>query len=151
MNAAWQLVVPLVSVCMQPAREALQETFGVLRFSCRLVLIYKDFNTRFGDSEHPELQKFNTLRNALEHKYVKVHSGLLYSIKAPYFDDDGTYHISDGDLQKLTIELAHMVRELIIDLSMAVHIEEQNRRQMHGEEKIIPQITLQGYDDEWKI
>ena len=113
--------------------------------------IYKDFNTRFGDSEHPELQKFNTLRNALEHKYVKVHSGLLYSIKAPYFDDDGTYHISDGDLQKLTIELAHMVRELIIDLSMAVHIEEQNRRQMHGEEKIIPQITLQGYDDEWKI
>ena len=32
MNAAWQLVVPLVSVCMQPAREALQETFGVLRF-----------------------------------------------------------------------------------------------------------------------
>lgn len=113
--------------------------------------IYKDFNDRFGDSEHPELQKFNILRNALEHKYVKVHFGLLYSIKAPYVDAEGTYHISDGDLQKFTMELAYMVRELIIDLSMAVHIEEQKRKQVYGEEKIIPQLTLQEYDDEWKV
>lgn len=28
--------------------------------------IYRDFNDRFGDSAHPELQKFNMLRNALK-------------------------------------------------------------------------------------
>lgn len=113
--------------------------------------IYKDFNDRFGDSAHPELQKFNILRNALEHKYVKVHSGLLYSIKDPYVDKEGTYHISDDDLQKFTIELINMVRELIIDLSVAVHIEELKRKQENNTEKIIPELTLQEYDDEWKV
>jgi len=113
--------------------------------------IYKDFNDRFGNSAHPELQKFNMLRNALEHKYVKVHSGLLYAIKSPYIDAEGVYHISDSDLQKLTIELICMVRELIIDLSMAVHIEELKRKQGYDKGKIIPELILQGYDDEWKI
>lgn len=90
------------------------------------------------------------LRNALEHKYVKVHSGQLYSIKEPYVDKEGTYHISD-DLQEFTIELINMVRELIIDLSMAVHIEELKRKQEHNTEKTIPELTLQGYDNEWKV
>lgn len=91
------------------------------------------------------------LRNALEHKYVKVHSGLLYSIKDSYVDKEGIYHISDDDLQKFAIELINMVRELIIDLSMAVHIEELKRKQEHNTEKIIPGLTLQEYDDEWKV
>ena len=113
--------------------------------------IYKDFNDRFGNSAHPELQKFNMLRNALEHKYVKVHSGLQYSIKEPYFDTEGIYHISDDDLQKFTIELICLVRELIIELSMAVHIEELKRRQVYDKSEIISQLTLQEYDDEWKF
>lgn len=44
-----------------------------------------------------------------------------------------------------------MVRELVIDLSMAVHIEEQRHRSKCEERKVIPQLDLYEYDDEWKV
>lgn len=49
------------------------------------------------------------------------------------------------------LKLALTASDNEVDLSMAVHIEEQNRGETHSEEKIIPQITLQEYGDEWKI
>lgn len=113
--------------------------------------IYKDFNECFGDSPNPELKKFNVLRNALEHKYVKVHSDILYDNSEPYIDQEGTYHISEGDLYRFTHELMCMIRELIIELSMAVHISESGLFDCDESPKFVPNITLGRYEDEWKI
>ena len=44
-----------------------------------------------------------------------------------------------------------MVRELIIDLTLAVHIEEDNKRRDLPSDKYIPQLFLDHYDDEWKL
>lgn len=113
--------------------------------------IYKDFNINFGDSEKPESQKLKILRHSLEHKYVKVHSSLLYDVCTPYLDDEGTYHISEKTLLQYTMNLMDMVRELIIDLSMAIHIEEFNRKIKDKEEHLIGNLTLYKYEDEWKL
>ena len=113
--------------------------------------IYKDFNECFGDSPNPELKKFNVLRNALEHKYVKVHSDILYDNSEPYIDQEGTYHISEGDLYRFTHELMCLIRELIIELSMAVHISESGLFDCDESPKFVPNITLGMYEDEWKI
>lgn len=112
--------------------------------------IYKDFNKKFGEDVDPASKKLNVLRNALEHKYVKVHSD-LFNVPKPYVDDEGTYHISESDLLKFTFDLMDMIRELIIDLSMAVHIEESHRKSKFDSNKFIPNVNLFKYDDEWKI
>lgn len=113
--------------------------------------IYKDFKYKFGEAQKPEAQKLNVLRNALEHKYVKVHSDLLWKIEKPYVDSELIYHINEGELYTLTLELIYMVRELIIDLTLAVHIEEDNKRRDLPSDKYIPQLFLDHYDDEWKL
>ncbi len=113
--------------------------------------IYKDFKKEFGDAPRPELQRLKSLRNAIEHKYVKVHSDLLYPIDKPYVDDEMTYHISESDLQDYTLELLQMIREVIIELTLAVHIEEQKKHDTIGKAKVVPKLYLDDYDDEWKI
>ena len=105
----------------------------------------------FGDSEKPESKKLKILRHLLEHKYVKVHSSLLYDVCTPYVDDEGTYHISEKTLLQYTMNLMDMVRELIIDLSMAIHIEEYNRKIKDKKEHLIGNSTLYKYEDEWKL
>lgn len=112
--------------------------------------IYKDFNDSFGEAQNPFIKKLNHLRNALEHRYVKVHSSILHKSEEPYpyHDSDGTYHISDELLGSYTFELISIVRELIIDLTMAVHIEEKKYKENTG---LTVEMSLYEYNDEWKI
>lgn len=112
--------------------------------------IYKDFKEKFGKSSKPKSQKLNVLRNALEHKYVKVHDSVLFNIDEPYVDEELTYHISEDDLYNYTLELMILVRELIIDLVLAVHVEEMRRKEKFDNRKVL-HIELDNYDDKWKI
>ena len=112
--------------------------------------MYKDFNDIFGNSPAPKRERLNILRNALEHKYVKVHDSLLYEVKEPYIDQELTYHISEYDLQNYTLDLMYMVRELIINLSSSVYIAEKNKRLQSTNKGFIPQVNLIDYDDAWK-
>lgn len=41
-------------------------------------------NNYKNDGEEGKLMEIDNYENALEHKYVKAHSGLLHSIKDPY-------------------------------------------------------------------
>lgn len=112
--------------------------------------MYKDFNSIFDDSVSPREERLNTLRNALEHKYVKVHNCLLYDVDSPYVDEEKTYHISETDLQTYTLDLMHMIRELIISISIAVHIHELQKIANCSAKKFFP-CALSDYDDAWKI
>ncbi len=49
-----------------------------------------------------------------------------------------------------TLDLLEIVREWLIDLTMAVHIEEMKRRDDETEEKSYP-VFLMEFNDEWKI
>jgi hypothetical protein len=113
--------------------------------------IYKDFREKFGEAERPNTQKLKDLRNALEHKYVKVHSAILYDVPEPYTDRNFTYHISETDLIDFTMDLLYMIRESIIELSLAVHISERDKHFNDKVNTLVPKIKLFNYEDDWKI
>lgn len=114
-----------------------------------LYWISRDFYDKFEDSPNPQLKHISIVRNALEHKYVKVTNGWLTKRMDGEVDDLALY-ITEDELSELTMDLLHIVREAIICLSLCVHIqEEKNRKSNEG--KFVPSIPLMDYDDEWKI
>ena len=112
--------------------------------------IYKEFNEKFGDASNPMAKELKTLRHALEHRYVKVHASLFQpkNKEYPYIDKENTYHISEEILGTYILRLIRIIRELIIDLTMAVHIEEKKKR---DPEYRIGKMVLFEYDDKWKV
>ena len=114
-----------------------------------LYWISRDFYDKFEDSPNPRLRRISDVRNALEHKYVKVTNGWLPERTNGEVDDLALY-VTEGELSALTLELMHIVREAIICLSLCVHVEEQKKKK-ENEGKLIPSMLLMEYDDEWKI
>ncbi len=64
--------------------------------------------------------------------------------------EDSFYHITEDCLLRYTLDLLEIVREWLIDLTMAVHIEEIKRRDSKASVKNFP-IFLMEFDDEWKV
>lgn len=114
-----------------------------------LYWISRDFYDKFEDSPNPRLRRISDVRNALEHKYVKVTNGWFPERTNGEVDNLALY-VTEGELFGLTLELMHIVREAIICLSLCVHVEEQ-KKQKENEGKFIPSMPLMEYDDEWKI
>lgn len=114
-----------------------------------LYWISRDFYDKFEDSPNPRLKRISDVRNALEHKYVKVTNGWFPERTKGEVDDLALY-VTESELSSLTLELMHIVREAIICLSLCVHVEEQ-KKQKENEGKFIPSMPLMEYDDDWKI
>lgn len=114
-----------------------------------LYWISRDFYDKFEDSPNPRLKRISDVRNALEHKYVKVTTGWFPERTKGEIDDLALY-VTESELSSLTLELMHIVREAIICLSLCVHVEEQKRKK-ENEGKFIPSMPLMEYDDDWKI
>lgn len=108
-----------------------------------------NFYDKFEDSPNPRLKRISDVRNALEHKYVKVTNGWFTERTKGEIDDLALY-VTESELSSLTLELMHIVREAIICLSLCVHVEEQ-KKQKENEGKFIPSMPLMEYDDDWKI
>jgi len=105
---------------------------------------YCEFWERFGDAKSASERKLKNLRNALEHKYVKVHE---YAYQGPFkIEDDRFYHISEDELRSCAMRLLELSREWIMELVYAVGIEESKKD--NGEEII--HLDIVDYDDEWK-
>jgi len=112
--------------------------------------IHNEFNKRFGEADSPYAQNMQVLRNALEHKFVKVHESMLWDGKENQeLGQDSFYHITESALMQYTMNLLEIVREWLIDLTMAIHIEEKNRGK-HYDEKPVIAMPLIEFDDEWK-
>lgn len=114
-----------------------------------LYWISRDFYDKFEDSPNPRLKCISDVRNALEHKYVKVTNGWFPERTKAKVDDLALY-VTEGELSALTLELLHIVREAIICLSLCVHVEEQKKSEQNSGKLIMP-MPLMEYDDEWKI
>lgn len=88
-------------------------------------------------------KNLSDLRNALEHKFVKVHDMWNGELK---FEDDHFYHISEVNLQKYTLQLCRIVREALMYLVYA--IDQEERKKNHS--KMMVPLFMAEYADEWK-
>lgn len=113
--------------------------------------ISKDFYHKLYKSPNPKAKKLSEIRNHLEHKYLKISDGLFQNLT--YFNDDLAYYITEEEFQNLTLELLKLIREVIINLSLAVNINEKKKlEKLKNEKKSEPiKANIYKFDDEWKI
>lgn len=81
-----------------------------------------------GNVMEPDAEQLRTIRNHLEHKYLKVHDDICgYGKEIPHFSDKLAYHLTLAELTDKTLRLMKRAREALVYLSLAVHREEQIR------------------------
>lgn len=108
--------------------------------------IHRDFKERFGDADTPHTKLIKDLRNALEHKFVSVH---MFSVeKEVEIGKDYIYRISEENLIRYSMDLLKLVREAIIELTIAIRIEEGWR---NTDQKKVLHMSMTEYLDEYKI
>ncbi len=110
-----------------------------------LYWVLSEFYDVFGNDEDPPEKNMCTLRNAMEHKFVKV---LSFGVddKTLTIKGDQFYHITEEKLKNNTLKLLRLVREALMYLVYAVGINESRKGQL---EKSIS-LNIQDYPDEWK-
>lgn len=84
-----------------------------------------------------DAQKLADLRNCLEHRYVKITQFKNNPVEVERYDAFA-YQITIDEFKRKTKKLLHYVREAIIYLSLAVHINERKKVPTDG--KIVPII-----------
>jgi tetratricopeptide (TPR) repeat protein len=107
--------------------------------------INRDFRDKFGNADTPYAKKLKDLRHALEHKFVSVH---IFPVeKEVEIGEDFIYRISEEHLIEYTMDLLKLVREAVIELTMAIRIEEYQR---HGESGKVGRMEIYKYLDDFK-
>ena len=91
-------------------------------------------------------KKIKMLRNALEHKFVSVH--MFSTENEVKIGKDYIYRISEENLIECTMDLLQLIREVVIELTIAIRIEEKQR---NPSEKKVLQMSMMEYLDEFKI
>ncbi len=96
----------------------------------------------------PDIEMLATIRNHLEHKYLKIHDSWLFPLannrNGKY--DPIAFSISYEEFVEAAMILISYVREAIILTSLAIHQEEVRERK---DAKTLP-MFLDSYRDEWK-
>ena len=111
-----------------------------------LLWSYREFSDNFCKSETGSERDLKTLRNALEHKYVKVHE--YPDNRKLQMEDDDFYHISEVDLTTYALRLLKISREFIMEFTYAIGIEE-DKTDTTG--KTVLPLIVADFDDEWKV
>ncbi len=94
-----------------------------------------------GETMEPDAYKLRSIRNHLEHKYLKVHDDLWgYTTRSDngLFDDQWAFHLTMQELNEKTIRILKMARAGLTYLSLAVHQEENIRRSQMSAEIVLP-------------
>jgi len=93
------------------------------------------YDENYKRTTKPASKEFDTLRNRMEHRYV------VSVLGNTAFNDDYIYQIDTVDLYRKTLELMKLVREAILYLIFAIHIEEKHKKDLSEQEgKLIPQL-----------
>ena len=111
----------------------------------------------FKESIEPDAQKLHDIRNYLEHKYLKLHEDLWHNPSSD--NDEASFALADTlafsmyrrEFEAKTLRLIRIARAALIYLSLAVHCEEQRRAKERKPDSIVPGMTLDVWEDEWKI
>lgn len=101
----------------------------------------------------PEIEHISKIRHHLEHRYLKVHDSLFYPMTRDSQrtrEDPLAYSITVDEFKDAVMKLLNYVREGIILLTMAVHLEEQVKRNSGNSDEMSVSIHMDKYDDNWK-
>lgn len=112
--------------------------------------IGKELATTSGTPTNPSASRMGEIRNALEHKYVKVYNE-IFPARVDGEIDDLAFYISEKELEEYTYDLLSLLREALINLAFAVHIEEVKKKKELDPDTIVPPVFLLNYEDEWKL
>jgi len=114
-----------------------------------LYWISKEFFER-GDTSYntikPRAKLIYEIRQALEHRYMKITE---YDMGDSRKDSLALY-VPYREFEQETLELTWLVRESIIYLSLAVHLNERLKRSKLPN-SVCPSMPLFEFNDEWKI
>lgn len=101
----------------------------------------------------PEIEHISKIRHHLEHRYLKVHDSLFYPMtrdSQKKREDPLAYSITVDEFKDAVMKLLTYVREGIILLTMAVHFEEQFKRNNKNSDEMSVLMHMDQYDDDWK-
>jgi hypothetical protein len=97
------------------------------------------------DSIKPQARRIYNMRQALEHRYLKITE---YDMESSRRDSLALY-VSYEEFKRETLDLVHLVRESIIYLSLSVHVNE-NKKRAEKPDAVYANMQLFEFDDEWK-
>lgn len=124
-----------------------------------LFWLSKDFYCNdhdFREAIEPESKDLQNTRNHLEHKYLKIHDNLWHGRSEGEneflkpFDDTLAHSVYREEFERKTINILKLARAALIYLSLGIQAEEKLRTKSRSEEKIVPPIMLDLWDDDWK-
>ena len=108
--------------------------------------INRDFKEKFGNADIPYTKKLKKLRNALEHKFVSIH---MFPVERNVeIGKDYIYRVSEENLVEYSLDLLKLIREAVIELMIAIRIEEMQR---NCDKKNVFHVSMTEYLDEFKI
>ncbi len=106
---------------------------------------YSEFIKNYWPNEEASERNLSIFRNALEHKFVKIHE---YEHDYKFeIADDNFYHISENALIEQCVRLLELARECIMYLIYAIDIEESKKEKSGN----AVSLNIVDFDDEWKI
>lgn len=104
-----------------------------------------EFYEKYGGAENASEKELTVLRNAIEHKFIKVHEyGWNREL---YLENDGFYHVSEHKLKKSIMRLLELAREALMYLVYAIGV---NDSQKQKEPENAVTMPILDYSDEWK-
>jgi tetratricopeptide (TPR) repeat protein len=94
----------------------------------------------------PDAAALNTIRQHLEHKYLKVHTETAIPDE---WQDTLAHNVQRADLERKALRLITITRAALLYLILGITVEEQHRRTKLPKKKIVG-TELPPYDDQWK-
>ena len=93
-----------------------------------------------------DARELHDIRNALKHKYLQVHEGWAWQLLQPRSSAEGLGLSIDSDLlEAKALRVMKMARTALIQLALAIGVEERNRKQADPE-TIIGSMPLFGLE-----
>ena len=111
----------------------------------------------FKESIEPDAKGLSDIRNHLEHKYLKLHDDFWQGTLS--VDDRASLTLVDTlafsvyrrEFEVKTLKLIKMARSALMYLSLAIHVEEKQRRTENEHKTITPKVALDTFEDDWKL
>ncbi len=107
----------------------------------------------FTEAMQPDSKLLASVRNHLEHKYLKLHEGEWAGHRKDptysFMDDTLALSLGRSDFEDKTLRILKLVRASLIYLVCAVRVEEAHRAQASGGAATVP-MGMGVWQDEWK-
>lgn len=103
----------------------------------------------------PEARRIATVRNELEHKYLKLHDMMVRTTEGrtpePSHDRDRlAFSMNRREFERETVVLLQRARAALLYLTFAIRFEEERRDRERSENRVTMPVVSDVWEDEWK-